>query len=79
MEKRSFIKSIAIFFSGLVGLIYIFNPTAGIIEFIPDNMPVIGNLDEAAAVLLVLAALRYFGFDLTKVFSKKKDIIPKDQ
>jgi uncharacterized membrane protein YkvA (DUF1232 family) len=77
MEKRSLLKSIGMFITGVIGFIYILNPTAGIIEIIPDNFPFIGNLDEAAAVLLILAALRYFGLDVTKRF-KKKDKISKD-
>ncbi len=48
---------------GIIGVIYILNPTAGVIELIPDNIPLVGNLDEAAAVVLVLGCLRYFGFD----------------
>ena len=59
------IKKILVALAGLIGLIYILNPTAGVLEFIPDNIPIVGNLDEAAAVALVLAALRYYGVDLT--------------
>lgn len=69
------LKSIGIAVLGLIGIIYILNPTAGIIEIIPDAIPIIGNLDEAAAVALVLGALRYFGIDLTRFFKKdRKDI-----
>ena len=69
------LKSIGVAVLGLIGLIYILNPTAGIIEIIPDAIPIIGNLDEAAAVALVLGALRYFGIDLTRFFKKdRKDI-----
>ncbi len=39
---------------GLLGLIYVLNPTMGILEFIPDNLPIIGNLDEGAAYLLLM-------------------------
>lgn len=60
---------------GILSLIYLFNPTAGIFELIPDNLPLIGNLDEAAACAFVLAAFRYFGIDLTAFLGKglKKD------
>ena len=37
--------------------IYIINPTAGFLEFIPDNLPIIGNLDEATATAGLLYAL----------------------
>jgi hypothetical protein len=42
-----------IYVAAVVGLIYVLNPTMGIFEFIPDNLPLIGNLDEGVAFLLV--------------------------
>lgn len=42
-----------IYLLSLFGLIYLLNPTAGIIEIIPDNLPLIGNLDEGVAAVLV--------------------------
>lgn len=57
---------------GLLSVIYLLNPTAGFFELIPDNIPIIGNLDEAAAVTLLLMCLRYFGYDLPDIFSPKK-------
>jgi uncharacterized membrane protein YkvA (DUF1232 family) len=58
---------------GMLALIYLLNPTAGVFELIPDNFPIIGNLDEAAAVTLILAALRHYGLDLTRLLSGKQD------
>jgi uncharacterized membrane protein YkvA (DUF1232 family) len=40
-----------------IGVLYILNPTLGILEFIPDNLPIIGNLDESVAVMLVLSGI----------------------
>lgn len=40
-----------------LGLIYILNPTFGILELIPDNLPIIGNLDEGVAVMLLLGGI----------------------
>lgn len=59
---------------GLAGiaLLYLINPTAGFLEFIPDNFPLIGNLDEAAATLILLNALRYFGMDLSRLFGRNE-------
>lgn len=37
-----------------IGVIYLINPTAGVLELIPDALPVVGNLDEAAATALVI-------------------------
>jgi hypothetical protein len=52
---------------GLSGL-YLLNPGLGIFEFIPDNAPFIGNLDEATATFLLFSALAYFGYDVRDVF-----------
>ena len=48
----------------ILGILYLINPTAGFIEFLPDAIPGIGNLDEAAVVFLILAAMRYLGWRL---------------
>ncbi len=37
----------------LVGFSYLLNPGMGIFEIIPDNIPIIGNLDEGAATMLI--------------------------
>ena len=63
-------KSIIIAILGVISLVYIINPSAGIIELIPDNFPIIGNLDEAAATVLLLSCLSYFGIDLFNIFRK---------
>jgi hypothetical protein len=47
------------------------NPGVGVFELIPDNIPFLGNLDEAGAVALLLMCLRYFGLDVTKIFEKR--------
>ena len=65
-------------FGFLFGVIYILNPTAGFFEILPDNLPIIGNLDEASAVLLILACLRHFGIDLFKYVRKNNDVVKKD-
>ena len=46
-----------VFLLAIFGVIYLLNPTAGILEFLPDNLPFIGNLDESVAVMLVLAGI----------------------
>ena len=45
-------------------VIYLVNPTAGMVELIPDVVPFIGNLDEATATALLLGCLSYFGIEL---------------
>jgi uncharacterized membrane protein YkvA (DUF1232 family) len=66
-------KKIIAALGGLLGLLYLLNPGAGIFELIPDNIPLIGNLDEAAAVLLILNCLRFFGIDFTRYFIRDPD------
>ena len=65
-------KNFGIFLLGLLSVIYLLNPTAGFFELIPDNIPLIGNLDEAAAMTLLLMCLRYFGYNLPDIFTSKK-------
>lgn len=43
-----------------VGLVYVLNPTAGIFELLPDNIPGLGNIDEGLAYLLVYYGLNEF-------------------
>ena len=63
-------KDVFIVMLGVLALIYILNPGAGILEIIPDNLPIIGNIDEAAAGLILISCLRYFGFDFSNLFKK---------
>jgi hypothetical protein len=49
-----------IYVAAAVGLIYVLNPTMGFFEFIPDNLPLIGNLDEGVAFLLIWFGLVEF-------------------
>jgi uncharacterized membrane protein YkvA (DUF1232 family) len=65
-------KKIGVFLLGLFCLGYLLNPGAGIFELIPDNLPLIGNLDEAAAVTLLLMCLRYFGINIPDFFQREQ-------
>ena len=50
--------------AGVVGALafaYLLNPTLGIFEILPDNLPVIGNLDEAFFTFVLLSALGALG------------------
>ncbi|MBP6456122.1 MAG: DUF1232 domain-containing protein [Chitinophagaceae bacterium] len=54
-----------------VAIIYLINPTFGLFEFLPDNLPLIGNLDEGLATTIILYSLNYFGFEIPEFFKKK--------
>jgi len=66
------LKKLGVFFLGLICAIYLLNPTAGFFELIPDTLPFIGNLDEAAAMATLLICLRYFGIELPDWFGGDK-------
>ena len=48
------------YLAALLGFVYLLNPGAGVIEFIPDNLPIVGNLDEGVAGLLIWYGLVEF-------------------
>ncbi len=70
-KKRSIGSSVVVGILGAISAVYLFNPTAGLFELIPDNFPVIGNLDEAAAAMLLISCLAYFGVDIGGLFGRK--------
>ncbi|MBC7810401.1 MAG: DUF1232 domain-containing protein [Burkholderiales bacterium] len=67
---RSLPKDIVVIVVALIAGIYMLNPTAGF-DFIPDLVPVFGNLDEATAMALLIAAAHYFGFDISRFFGRR--------
>jgi len=51
-------------FLGVIASIgWLLNFTMGVIE-LPDALPIVGNLDEAAAAAILFSCLRYLGFDI---------------
>jgi len=70
---RRLIKEMFILGLGFVAFVYLINPTLGILELIPDNLPLIGNLDEAGATAILLSVLRYYGIDLARLVGKRDD------
>ncbi len=65
------LKEMFIIFLGIAAAIYLINPTLGILEFLPDNLPLVGNIDEATATALLLSVLGYYGLDLTRIFGRR--------
>lgn len=64
-------KSLLVALAGLLAFLYLLNPTMGLFEFLPDNLPLVGNIDDATATMVLLGALRYFGYDLTQLFRRR--------
>ncbi|MDF1563954.1 MAG: DUF1232 domain-containing protein [Deltaproteobacteria bacterium] len=52
------VKGLILLLGGLLGAVYLLNPGAGVIELIPDALPVVGNLDEAAAIGLLISCVK---------------------
>jgi len=46
---------------GIICLVYLINPGAGVLELLPDNLPGVGNLDEGLATTGLLIALSNLG------------------
>lgn len=65
----------------LLGFIYILNPDAGILEFIPDNLPFVGNLDEGVAYTLIWYGLLEFfeGRKYRREFERLKQQPPEQE
>lgn len=66
-------KTLIYLLFGLLSALYLFNPGAGFIELIPDNIPGVGNLDEVFFSAILLKCLAHFGFDVARI-GRKKDV-----
>lgn len=64
--------------------LWLLNLTGGIIE-LPDNIPLIGNIDEAFAAGVLFTSLRYLGFDVlpfaSRLFQREKtdEVLPRKE
>ena len=75
---RIFKEMIILGLAAVAGL-YLLNPTAGFLEFLPDNLPLLGNLDEATAVMILASTARYYGLDLTRLYRRSQNETRKDE
>ncbi len=67
------IRDLLVLASGILSALYLLNISFGVAEFIPDNIPIFGNLDEAAATALLINCLAYFGLDIGHFLKRKGD------
>lgn len=68
---KRLLQTLIVLAVGAVSALYLVNPSFGLFELIPDNLPMVGNLDEADATALLVGVARYFGLDVTKIFERK--------
>lgn len=66
------LKDVVVLGMAAVAGLYLINPTFGVFEFIPDALPLVGNLDEATATLIIMNAFRYYGVDLSRLFGRNE-------
>lgn len=64
------IREMFILAIGAAAVLYLVNPTLGVFELLPDNLPLIGNLDEAGATVILVNVLGYYGISVDR-FTRK--------
>jgi len=52
-------KRIFVIFLAFLSGFYLLNPTAGIFELLPDNIPFLGNVDEGLAAYVLYSTIEY--------------------
>ena len=72
-KSKSKAKDIFVAGLGILGVMYLLNLSFGVLEILPDNLPIIGNMDEAAALFLVYSAMEYFGWNVKSLFTREKE------
>lgn len=77
-KERKLLKKTSIAVAGVIALIYLMNPGWGVFEFLPDNLPLVGNLDEAGATALLLSSLAYFGVNIHSIFKPEKEKLDEE-
>jgi hypothetical protein len=66
------LKEMVILAVAAIAAIYLVYPSLGFFELIPDAVPLLGSLDEASATLILVGTLRYYGFDISKLYGKRE-------
>ena len=59
---RTALKTVLVLLMMALSGFYLLDTFAGV-DFIPDNIPFFGNLDDATAAAIFFGGLRYFGLD----------------
>ncbi|MCX6854234.1 MAG: DUF1232 domain-containing protein [Verrucomicrobia bacterium] len=67
------IRDLLVLGSGILSALYLLNMGFGLVEIIPDNVPIFGNLDEATAMALLINCLAYFGVNVGHLLRRKTD------
>jgi len=65
-------KHYLIIATGILSVLYLLNPGFGVFDLIPDNLPIIGNLDEGAAAYVIISVIAYLRGKDFGLFSSKE-------
>jgi hypothetical protein len=55
----------------LLSVLYLSNIGLGVVELLPDNIPVAGNIDEVLFTMLLVFCLRKLGIDLAPLLGAR--------
>ncbi len=75
---RPLSQHLVVLLLGAIAVIYLLNPL-GPIDLMPDFLPFVGDLDEAAATVLLLNVLRFYGIDLLRLFGNSPALRKSDK
>ena len=71
------LKKLLVLILAIIALFYLLNPSAGIFELVPDNIPIVGNIDEGLAAYVLFSCIQFFRGKRIGLFDKKKDVTSK--
>lgn len=66
-------KNLIIIILMFLSIIYLVNPTLGLIEILPDNIPFVGNIDEGLASYILLSCIEYLSGRSVGLFKRKNN------
>jgi len=70
-NQKKHLKDVLMFILGIISCLYLLNFSFGFLEFLPDALPFVGNLDEVFVTGLLISVLRYFNIDVTHLLNIK--------
>lgn len=77
--KRGCLPTAAAMAGALLSFVWLLNLQMGVFLEIPDNLPIVGNLDEAFFTTMLLACLSYLGIDLPFLWKFPRRDIPEQR
>lgn len=57
--------------AAIICIAYLSNIGGGVVEVVPDNIPIVGNLDEVVASLILFFSLRFLRISFPSLSKKQ--------